>query len=148
MQIYPEPTKSPLLLTPPPHNRQSTRPRSSASNSSRNSAFSRPLPTFSGPSPVNNNRFHQQHCISRPDTTRYNTYPTFSGPANHRYHPQPLLPRPSHQHQNFFTRPYPQHQQAQEHFFTRPYQQPQGHCTQQVFHVHITLPYPPQYCTT
>ena len=50
MQIHPEPTKSPLLPTPPAHNRQSTSPRSSASNCSRNSTFSRPLPTFSRPS--------------------------------------------------------------------------------------------------
>ena len=151
--VIKSPQKSPLLPTLPVQIKHTDIPRPSA--------FYNRKPTFSGPSPVNNHRFHQQHHISRPYTTRYNTYPTFSGPANHRYYPQPLLPRPSSQHQNFFTgphqqhqqtqghfftRPYPQHQQAQEHFFTRPYQQPQGHCTQQVFHVHISLPYPPQYC--
>ena len=112
-QIHPEPTpitKSPLLPTPLAHDRQSTSPISSASNSSRNSTSSRPLPVISrpspvisGPSPINNHRFHQQHCISRPYTTRFN---------NQR---PPLLPRPSCQHQNFFTRPYQQHQQPQEH---------------------------------
>ena len=127
MQTRPEPTKSPLLPTPPAHNRQSTTPRSSASTSSRKTIFPRPSPPISRPPPLNNNRFHQQHCISRPNTTRYNTYPTFSGPANHRYHPQPLLPRPSYQHQNFFTRPYPQHQQ------------PQGHCTQQPYVLIVIL---------
>ena len=119
----PEPTKSPLLLTPPAHNRQSTSPRSSASNCSRNSTISRPLPTFSRPSPRNNYRFHQQTYIPRPHTPEFNN----QGP--------PLLPRPPYQHQDFIPRPYQQHQQ------------PQGHCTQQVFHIHITLPYPPQYCT-
>ena len=122
MQICPEPTKSPLLPTPPAHNRQSTSPRSSASNCSRNSTFSRPLPTFSRPSLRNNYRFHQQTYIPRPHTPEFN---------NQR---PPLLPRPPYQHQDFIPRPYQQHQQ------------PQGHCTQQVFHVHITLPYPPQYC--
>ena len=118
-QIHPELTpitKSPLLPTPPIPARQFY------------------------------NRNHCNQHLSGPSPSRYNTHPTFSGPANHIYYLQPLLPRPSCQHQNFFTRPYQQHQQAQEHFFTRPYQQPQGHCTQQVFHVHISLPYPPQYC--
>ena len=139
--VIKSPQKSPLLPTPPVQIKHTDIPRPSAFYNSK--------PTFSGPSPTNNHRFHQQHCISRPYTTRFN---------NQR---PPLLPRPSWQHQNFFTRPYPQHQQAQEHFFTRPYQQhqqaqehfftrpyqqPQGHCTQQVFHVHISLPYPPQYC--
>ena len=131
-QIHPEPTpitKSPLLPTPPVQVKHADIPRPSA--------FYNRKPTFSGPSPINNHRFHQQHHISRPYTTRFNNQQP------------PVLPRPSCQHQNFFTRPYPQHQQAQEHFFTRPYQQhqqPQGHCTQQVYHVHISLPYPPQYC--
>ena len=122
--VIKSPQKSPLLPTLPVQIKHTDIPRPSAFY----------------------NRFYNQH-ISGPSTTRYNTYPTFSGPANHRYYLQPLLPRPSCQHQNFFTRPYQQHQQAQEHFFTRPYQQPQGHCTQQVFHIHISLPYPPQYCT-
>ena len=108
MQIHPEPTKSPLLPTPPAHNRQSTSPRSSASNCSRNSTISRPLPTFSRPSPRNNYSFLQQTYIPRPHTPEFN------------YQQPPLLPRPSYQHQDFIPRPYQQHQQ------------PQGHCTQQV----------------
>ena len=98
--VIKSPQKSPLLPTLPVQIKHTDIPRPSAFYNSK--------PTFSGPSPVNNHRFHQQHCISRPYTTRYNN-------------PQPpLLPRPSCQHQNLFTRPYQQHQQLQ------------GHCTQQV----------------
>ena len=74
-QIHPELTpitKSLLLPTPPAHNRQSTSPRSSASNSSRNSTFSRPSPVISRPMLSNNYRFHWQHHILRPYTTRFN----------------------------------------------------------------------------
>ena len=117
------------------------------------------LPT--PPAPARNH--HNQH-ISGPSASRHNTYSAFSRPStfssrkqhisrpsefnNYRFNQRPpLLPRPSCQHQNFMTGPY---QQTQGHLFTRPYQQhqqPQGHCTQQVFHIHISLPYPPQYCT-
>ena len=115
MQTHPEPTpitKSPLLPTQPVQIKHTDIPRLSA--------FYNREPTSSGPSPVNNHRFHQQHRISRPYTTRYNTFPTFSGPANYRYYPQPHIPRPPYQHQDFIPRPYQQHQQ------------PQGHRTQQV----------------
>ena len=103
-QIRPEPTKSPLLPTPPAHNRQSTTPRSSASNSSRNSTFSRPSTVISRPPPRNNYRFHQNSYISRPHTPEFNTQRP------------PLLPRPSYQRQNFMTGPYQQHQQTQGHY--------------------------------
>ena len=73
MQIHPEPTKSPLLPTPPAHNRQSTTPRSTTSNSSRNSTFSRPSTVISRPPPRNNYRFHQNSYISRPHTPEFNT---------------------------------------------------------------------------
>ena len=70
---YPQCTReTPLLPTPPAHNRQSTSPRSSASNSSRNSTFSRPLPVISRPMSSNNYRCHWQHHIPRPYTTRFN----------------------------------------------------------------------------
>ena len=90
--------------TPPAHNRQSTIPRSSAPNCSRNSTMSRPLPTFSRPPPRNNYRFHQQTYIPRPHNPEFN------------YQRPPLLPRPSYQHQDFIPRPYQQHQQTQGHY--------------------------------
>ena len=104
-QVHPHPTpvrkspqKSPLLPTPPAQSRPTYIPRPSAFNNNRK-------PTFSGPSPINNHRFHQQPYIPRPHTPRFNNQQP------------PLLPIPSCQHKNFITRPY---------------QQPQGHCTQQV----------------
>ena len=87
----------------------------------KTSAFNNRNPTFTRPSPFYN-RFYNQH-ISGPSPARYNTYPTFSGPANYRYYPQPHIPRlhttsSSYLHQDFITRPH---------------QQPQGHCTQQPY---------------
>ena len=84
----------------------------------RPSPFYNTYPTFSGPANYRYYRSHQQHPhqqhhISRPHTARFN---------NQR---PPLLPRPSDQHQNFMTGPYQQHQ----------------HFPQQVFHIHISLPY-------
>ena len=128
----PTPTvKSPLLPTPLAHNRQSTSPRSTTSNSSRNSTFSRPSTVISRPQPRNNYRFHQNSYISRPHTPEFNTQRP------------PLLPRPPYQCQNIMTGPYQQHQQTQGHFFTRPYQQqqPHGHFPQPVYNIHISLPY-------
>ena len=110
--------KTPLLPTPPASMRNFNYSNHNKQYITRPSAFNNRNPTFTRPSPFYN-KFYNQH-ISGPSPSRYNTYPTFSGPANYRYYPQPLLPRPSHQHQNFLTRPYQQHQQ------------PQGHCTQQV----------------
>ena len=116
---YPQHTrKAPLLPTPPTPVRNFNYSNHFKQHITRPSAFNNRNPTFTRPSPFYN-RCYNQH-ISGPSPPRYNTHPTFSGPANYRYYPQPLLPRPSCQHQNFFTRPYQQHQQ------------PQGHCTQQV----------------
>ena len=132
---YPQHTrKAPLLPTPPASTRNFNYSNHFKQCISRPSAFNNRNPTFTRPS-LFYNRFYNQH-ISGPSPTRYNTYPTFSGPANYRYYLQPHIPRPSCQHQNFFTGPHQQHQQAQGHFFTRPYQQhqqPQGHCTQQPY---------------
>ena len=88
------------------------------------------------PSPFYN-RFFKQH-IPGP-SSRYSTFSTLARPAtlnNHRYYPQQHIPGP-----HTANLPY-----LYQNSFTRPYQQPQGHCTQQVYHVHISLPYPPQYC--
>ena len=131
--------KSPLLPTPPApvrnfncnnhHNQHISRPSASShykqhipgprSRYSTYPTFTRPspfyntYPTFSGPANYRYYRSHQQHHISRPHTARFNNqWP-------------PLLPRPSDQHQNFMTGPYQQHQ----------------HFPQQVFHIHISLPY-------
>ena len=122
--------KSPLLPTPPAparnfnctnhHNQHISRPSASSHynqhisgpSASRHHIYS----TFSRPSPDIPRlyyRSHQQHHISRPHTARFN---------NQR---PPLLPRPPYQHQNFMTGPYQQHQ----------------HFPQQVFHIHISLPY-------
>ena len=109
---YPQRTrKAPLLPTPPASMRNFNYSNHHKQHISRPSAFNNRNPTFTRP-PPSYNRF-------------YNTYPTFSGPANYRYYPQPHIPRPHtisspYPHQNFLTRPYQQHQQ------------PQGHCTQQV----------------
>ena len=105
---YPAPVrKSPLLPTPPASERQFNNMSNYKQHISRPSTFNNSRkPAFSGPSPINNHRFHQQPYIPRPHTPRFN---------NQR---PPLLPSPSCQHQNFITRPY---------------QQPQGHCTQQVY---------------
>ena len=111
--------KTPLLPTPPASTRNFNYSNHFKQCISRPSAFNNRNPTFTRPSPFYN-RFYNQH-ISEPSPSRYNTYPTFSGPANYRYYPQPHIPRPSCQHQNFFTRPHQQHQQ------------PQGHCTQQPY---------------
>ena len=123
--------KSPLLPTPP----------APARNFNCNNHYNQHIP---GPT----SRYSTYPTFTRPSPF-YNTYPTFSGPANYRYyrshqqHPHqqhhisrphtarfnnqrpPLLPRPSDQHQNFMTGPYQQHQ----------------HFPQQVFHIHISLPY-------
>ena len=131
-QIQPTPvTRSPLLPTPP----------APARNFNCNNHYNQHIP---GPT----SRYSTYPTFTRPSLF-YNTYPTFSGPANYRYyrshqqHPHqqhhisrphtarfnnqrpPLLPRPSDQHQNFMTGPYQQHQ----------------HFPQQVFHIHISLPY-------
>ena len=103
-KICPEPTKSPLLPTSPAHNRQSTTPRSAASNSSRNSTFSRPSTIISRPPPRNNHRFYQNSHIPRPHNPEFNTQRP------------PLLPRPPYQRQNIMTGPYQQHQQTQGHY--------------------------------
>ena len=102
------------------------------------------LPTPPVPARQFYNRNHYNQHISGPSPPRYSAYSAFSRPAtlnNYRYYLQPHIPGPytafpPYLHQEFFTRPYQQHQQAQEHFFTRPYeqhQQPQGHCTQQPY---------------
>ena len=118
--------KSPLLPTPPAparnfncnnHYKQHipgpTSRYSTYPTFTRPSPFYNTYPTFSGPANYRYYRSHQQHHISRPHTARFN---------NQR---PPLLPRPSDQHQNFMTGPYQQHQ----------------HFPQQVFHIHISLPY-------
>ena len=136
--IHPNPTpdvkpqqKSPLLPTPP----------APARNFNCNNHYNQHIP---GPT----SRYSTYPTFTRPSPF-YSTYPTFSGPANYRYyrshqqHPHqqhhisrphaarfhnqrpPLLPGPSDQHQNFMTGPYQQHQ----------------HFPQQVFHIHISLPY-------
>ena len=116
---YPQCTrKTPLLPIPPASMRNFNYSNHYKQHISRPSAFNNRNPTFTRPSQFYN-RFYNQH-ISEPSPSRYNTYSTFSGPANYRYYPQPHIPRPPCQHQNFSTRPYQQHQQ------------PQGHCTQQV----------------
>ena len=132
--------KSPLLPTPPASERLSyntnykqciTRP--SASNN-RN-------PTFTRPSP---NRLYNQY-IPRPSPSppRYNTHPTFSGPANYSYYLQPHLPGPHtafppYLHQNLITGPY---QQTPLLPLPAPYQQTSGHVPQWVYYVPIILPH-------
>ena len=98
--------KSPLLPTSPASERQFNNMNNYKQHTPRPSTFNNSRkPTFSGPSPINNYRFHQQPYIPGPHTARFNNQQP------------PLLPSPSCQHQNFITRPY---------------QQPQGPCTQQV----------------
>ena len=123
---YHQRTRKTLLPTPPApvrnfnyrnHYKQHIPgPRSRYSTYStftRPSPFYNTYPTFSGPANYRYYRSHQQHHISRPHTARFNNQQP------------PLLPRPSDQHQNFMTGPYQQHQ----------------HFPQQVFHIHISLPY-------
>ena len=115
---HPEPTlvqKSPLLPTPPASQRISNNTNNYKQHTARPSTFNSRKSTYTRPSEFNNYKFHQQHHIPRPHTPRFN---------NQR---PPLLPRPSCQHQNFITRPYPQHQQ------------PQGHCTQQPYVPNLIL---------
>ena len=89
---YPQCTrKTPLLPTPPASMRNFNYSNHYKQHISRPSAFNNRNPTFTRPLPFYN-RF-------------YKTYPTFSGPANYRYYPQPHIPRPTCQHQNFSTRP-------------------------------------------
>ena len=140
--------KSQLLPTPPT---QTYIPRPSTFNNSRKSTFARP-------SELNNHRFHQQHIPGpSPSPPRYNTYPTFSGPAtmnNYSYYLQPHIPGPhtASLHQGFFTRPYqqipllplPSHQ---IHAFTGPYQQISEHLTPKVCYLPVLLPHPPQHYT-
>ena len=127
------------------------------------------LPTPPAPVRNFNHRNHYKQYIPGP-SSRFSTYSTFAGPAtlnNHRYYPQQHIPGPYtafplHLHQESLTRPYQQHQQTQGQFFTRPfhhqqapllplptltgpYQQILGHFPQQVYHVHISLPYPLQH---
>ena len=111
-------------------------PRPSTFNSSRKSTITRP-------SEFNNDRFHQQH-IPRPSPSppRYNTYPTFSGPAtlnNHSYYLQPHIPRPYQQIPLL-----PLHQIPA---FTGPYQQISGHLTPQVCYLPVLLLHPLQQYT-
>ena len=56
------PQKSPLLPTLPVQIKHTDIPRPSTFNNRK--------PTFSGPSPINNHRFYQQHHIPRPHTTK------------------------------------------------------------------------------
>ena len=151
--------KSPLLPTPPASQRISNNINSYTQHISRPSAFNNRNPTFTRPSPFYN-RFHQQH-IPRPSPSppRYNTYPTFSGPAtnSYSYYLQPHIPgphtaNPPYLHQEFFTRPYqqmpllplPSHQISA---FTGPYQQISGHFPQQLYYLPVILPHPLQHYT-
>ena len=110
---YPQHTrKTPLLPTPPAPARNFNYRNQYKQHITRPSAFNNRNPAFTRPSPL------------------YNIHPDFSGPANYRYYPQQHIPGPytafpPYQHQNFMTGPYQQHQ----------------HFPQQVFHIHISLPY-------
>ena len=111
---HPEPIlvrKSPLLPTPPASERISnntnnykkhiTRP--SPVNSSRHTYIPRPStfnnsskPTFARPAEFNNHRFHQQHHIPRPHTTRFNN-------QQPPLLPKPIMPPPKLHHKTIST---------------------------------------------
>ena len=134
--------KSPLLPTPPASERVS-------SNTNYQQCITRPSapnnrnPTFTRPSPFYNRSYNQHISRPLPSPPRYNTHPTFSGPANYSYYLQPHIPGPHtafppYLHQNFITGPY---QQTPLLPLPAPYQQTSGHFPQQVYYVPIILPH-------
>ena len=158
---HPEPIsvrKSPLLPTPPASQRISNT-NNYKQHIIRPSTFNSRKSTFARPSEFNNHRFHQHIPGPSLSPPRYNTYPTFSGPAtnNYSYYLQPHIPGPHtanllYLHQEFFTRPYqqmpllplPSHHIST---FTGPYQQIPGHLTPQVCYLPVLLPHPLQHYT-
>ena len=146
---YPAPVrKSPLLPTPPASERISNNINNYTQHITRPSAFNNNRKsTFARPSEFNNHRFHQQHIPGpSPSPPRYNTYPTFSGPAtmnNYSYYLQPHIPRPFN-YQQIPLLPLPSHQIPA---FTGPYQQIPGHLTPQVCYLPVLLLHPLQHYT-
>ena len=121
--------KTPLLPTPPSPVRTFNYSNHFKQYITRPSAFNNRNPAFTRPSP---NRLYNQY-IPRPSPSppRYNTHPTFSGPANYSYYLQPHLPGP---HTAF--PPY-----LHQNLITGPYQQTSGHFPQWVYYVPIILPH-------
>ena len=143
---YPQHTrKTPLLPTPPPPVRNFNYSNHFKQYITRPSAFNNRNPAFTRPSPFYS-RLHHQPIITRPSPPRYNTHPTFSGPANYSYYLQPHIPGPytafpPYLHQNFITGPY---QQTPPPLLPAPYQQIQGHFPQQVYYLPVILQHPIQ----
>ena len=142
--------KTPLLPTPPSPVRNFNYSNHYKQYLTRPSAFNNGNPTFTRPSP---NRLYNQY-IPRPSPSppRYNTHPTFSGPANYSYYPQPHIPRPHttsspYLHQNLITRPYQQIPLLPLPAFTGPYQHMSGHFLQQVHYLPVILPHPLEHYT-
>ena len=99
MHDHPEPTpvrKSPLLPTPPASERISNNINNYKQHITRPSAFNNRKPTFSGPSPINNQRFHQQHHIPRPHTPKIQQ-PTTTTTS------KPIMPTPEFHHKTIST---------------------------------------------
>ena len=142
--------KTPLLPTPPSPVRNFNYSNHYKQYITRPSAFNNGNPTFTRPSP---NRLYNQY-IPRPSPSppRYNTHPTFSGPANYSYYLQPHIPGPHtafspYPHHNFITRPYQQIPLLPLPAFSGPYQQMSGHFLQQVHYLPVILLHPLQHYT-
>ena len=105
-----------------------------------------PTPPASVRNFIYRNHYKQHIPGPSPSPSRYNTYPTFSGPVtmnNYSYYLQPHIPRPFN-HQQIPLLPLPSHQIPA---FTGPYQQIPGHLTPQVCYLPVLLPHLPQYYT-
>ena len=135
--------KTPLLPTPPSPVRNFNYSNHYKQYITRPSGFNNRNPTFTRPSPFYN-RFYNQYILRpSPSPPRYNTHPTFSGPANYSYYLQPHIPGPltafpPYLHQNLITGPY---QQTPLLPLPAPYQQTSGHFPQWVYYVPIILPH-------
>ena len=127
------------------HQHQRDYPMTRTTNNyiTRPSAPNNSNPTFTRPSPFYNRSDNQHIPRPSPSPPRYNTHPTFSGPANYSYYLKPHIPGPytafpPYLHQNFITGPY---QQTPPLPLPAPYQQTSGHFPQWVYYVPIILPH-------
>ena len=115
MQIHPEPTPITKIATSTytigtPQTIKQSKITSIHQQQKKFHLFKTVTSPFQDHHRLNDNRFHQHSSHFK-----FLHIPEFNTQR------PPLLPRPSYQHQNFLTGPYPQHQQPQGHYTQQPY---------------------------